>query len=132
MISEFKILKRLVIYWGLNFYYRNAQVTLYNLYKNILVTFPIIAYGPLSILSSTYIYETWIFQFYNIFYTSLPIILFGLFDIKYRSGVLSKSPKLYQKDGQGSKHFNMFVLLRIVVSACVAGAILVYLVYPST
>ena len=56
VISEFKILRRLVIYWGLNFYYRNSQVTLYNLYKNILVTFPIIAYGPLSMLSSTYIY----------------------------------------------------------------------------
>ena len=132
VISEFKILKRLVIYWGLNFYYRNSQVTLYNLYKNILVTFPIIAYGPLSMLSSTYIYETWIFQFYNIFYTSLPIIFFGLFDIKYRSGVLSKKPSLYSKDGQASRHFNKLTLLRTVLSACITGIILVYIVYFAT
>lgn len=56
VISEFKILKRLVVYYGINFYYRNANVIIYNLYKNITITFPIIAYGPLSIMSSTYIY----------------------------------------------------------------------------
>lgn len=83
VISEFKILKRLVIYYGINFYYRNANVTLFNLYKNILITFPLIAYGPLSIVSSTYIYETWVFQFYNLFFTSLPIIIFALFNVKF-------------------------------------------------
>lgn len=72
-----------MIYYGINFYYRNANVTLFNLYKNILITFPLIAYGPLSIVSSTYIYETWVFQFYNLFFTSLPIIIFALFNVKY-------------------------------------------------
>ena len=48
IISEFKILKRLILHHGLNFYHRNAYVTLYTLYKNILITLPILAYGPLS------------------------------------------------------------------------------------
>jgi phospholipid-transporting ATPase len=48
VISEFKILKRLVIYHGINFYHRNSNVMLYTLYKNVIVTLPILAYGPLS------------------------------------------------------------------------------------
>lgn len=56
VISEFKMLKRLIVYHGLNYYYKNSQVTIYTLYKNILVTLPILAYGPLSMESGTYIY----------------------------------------------------------------------------
>ena len=48
IISEFKILKRVVVFHGLNFYHRNANVCLYILYKNILVTIPILAFGPFS------------------------------------------------------------------------------------
>ena len=32
------------------------MVTIYTLYKNILITLPILAYGPLSMESGTYIY----------------------------------------------------------------------------
>lgn len=56
VISEFKILKRLILFYGLNFYHRNSYVTIYTLYKNILITLPILAYGPLSMESGTYIY----------------------------------------------------------------------------
>lgn len=84
-----------MVYYGLNFYYRNSNVTLYNLYKNIFVTFPLLAYGPLSILSSTYIYEIWVFQFFNLFFSSLPIIIFGLFNIKFNERELETSPKIY-------------------------------------
>lgn len=48
VITEFKLLKRLVTYHGLNFYHRNANVMLYTLYKNMLVTLPNLLYGPLS------------------------------------------------------------------------------------
>lgn len=128
VISQFKILKRLVTYYGINFYYRNSNVILYNLYKNILVTFPLLAYGPLSILSSTYIYETWIFQFFNLFFSSLPIILFGLFDIKYHEIKIQKSPRIYEA-GQKSKFFNKLILLRLVLCTCMFGIFFVYTTY---
>lgn len=131
VIGEFKILKKLIIYYGMNFYYRNSQVTLYNLYKNILVTFPIIAYGPLSILSSTYIYDTWIFQFYNLFYTSLPIIIFGLTDIKYSQYELSKNPLIY-KIGQSSTFFNIKTIASIFVTTSFFGSLFVYVAYYAT
>lgn len=95
VISEFKILKRLILFHGLNFYHRNSHVTIYTLYKNILITLPILAYGPLSMESGTYIYETWVFQFFNIFYSSMPIMIFGLFNVRYSSLKLKRYPSLY-------------------------------------
>jgi phospholipid-transporting ATPase len=83
VISEFKHLRRLVLFYGINFYHRNCGVILFTLYKNIFVTFPVLFYGPLSIESAVFIYEMWIFQFYNIFFSALPIVYFGLFDTIY-------------------------------------------------
>lgn len=83
VITEFKILRRLVVYHGFNYYHRNANVMLYTLYKNMLVTLPNLLYGPISMESGTYIYEIWVIQFYNIFYVALPIVYYGLFDILY-------------------------------------------------
>jgi phospholipid-transporting ATPase len=48
IITEFKLLKRLIVYHGLNYYHRNSNVMLYTLYKNMLVTLPNLLYGPLS------------------------------------------------------------------------------------
>jgi phospholipid-transporting ATPase len=95
VISEFKILKRLITYHGINFYHRNSNVMLYTLYKNVIVTLPILAYGPISMESGTYIYDNWVFQFYNIFYVSLPIVYYGLFDILYSSKELESKAYLY-------------------------------------
>ncbi len=39
-IGEFKILKRLLFYWGRESYRRNANLILYNFYKNIIFVMP--------------------------------------------------------------------------------------------
>lgn len=48
IITEFKHLKRLVLFHGINYYHRNSNVMLYTLYRNMLVTLPNLLYGPLS------------------------------------------------------------------------------------
>ena len=35
-------------------------------------------------------------QFYNLFYTSLPIILLGVYDIDIRYEIVNKFPQLYE------------------------------------
>jgi magnesium-transporting ATPase (P-type) len=76
-------LKRLVVYHGLNYYHRNSNVMLYTLYKNMLVTFPNLFYGVISMESGTYIYDIWSIQFFNVFYVAFPIVYYGLFDTLY-------------------------------------------------
>lgn len=75
--------------------------------------------------SATYIYETWIFQFYNVFYTSLPIILFGLADTKYNS----KDCIPFYYEGQGSFYFNRYILVRQLVSSLILINIMVFITY---
>lgn len=85
IITEFRLLKRLVVYHGLNYYHRNSNVMLYTLYKNMFLTFPNLFYGPISLFSATYLYEFWVAQLFNLFFTSFPIVYYGLFDILYSS-----------------------------------------------
>lgn len=88
VISEFKLLRRLITFYGINFYHKNSNVMLYTLYKNILATLPNLIYGTLSMESGTYIYDIWVFQFINILYLSLPIVYYGLFDQIYSARVM--------------------------------------------
>ena len=118
----------MVLYYGTNFYYKNSNATIYNLFKNIAITFPILAYGPLSIFSSTYIYENWVFQFFNIFFSSLPIVLFGLFDVKYSEKELEENPKCYSV-GQENKFFNRKRLFLSFATTCFFGALFIYICY---
>jgi len=95
-ITEFRLLHRLIVYHGLNFYHRNCNVMLYTLYKNMIITFPGLFYGPISLESATFLYEIWIFQFYNIFFVSFPIVYYGVFDILFSSIQLKVKPELYK------------------------------------
>jgi len=95
-ITEFRLLHRLIVYHGLNFYHRNCNVMLYTLYKNMIITFPGLFYGPISLESATFLYEIWIFQFYNIFFVSFPIVYYGVFDILFSSIQTKVKPELYK------------------------------------
>ncbi len=56
VITEFRLLSRLVVYHGTNFYHRNVTVMVYTLYKDMLLTYPNLMYGVISLFSGTYIY----------------------------------------------------------------------------
>jgi phospholipid-transporting ATPase len=49
-------------------------------YKNVIYVIPILAFGFVSKFSATAIYNLWLYQLYNISFTSLPIIWFAVFD----------------------------------------------------
>lgn len=84
-----------MVYHGLNYYHRNSNVMLYTLYKNMLVTFPNLLYGVISMESATYIYDIWSIQFFNIFYVAFPIVYYGLFDTLYSWRQLKDKPWHY-------------------------------------
>ena len=45
-------------------------------------------------------------QFYNLFYTAVPIVLYGVYDTDLPSSILYKFPQLYQPGISGEK-FNV-------------------------
>ena len=113
-IGQFKYLKTLLFYHGRECYRRNAYTVGYMFYKNVLLVFPIFFYGLQSLFSGQAIYESYMYQTYNMIFTSWPIMYFALFDYQYTREEFLKKPHLY-KIGLQNKHFSNLVFWRWVL-----------------
>lgn len=65
-------------------------------YKNTLFVTPIFWYGILSYYSGTAIYDTYLYNCFNIFFTGLPIMYFALYDFHEEKHKFLENPKYYQ------------------------------------
>lgn len=93
---------------GREAYRRNSFLVLYTFYKNILYIITQYIFGFWSVFSGQVLYEPFIYQFYNITFTSVPIMYYALFDFEYekfywkdvKSAITEKffmsNPELYQ------------------------------------
>ncbi|TNV86611.1 hypothetical protein FGO68_gene4748 [Halteria grandinella] len=109
-LGEFQFLWRLILVHGRWAYLRNCDLILYFFYKNIVFTLPQVFYAFVAAYSGVTVYDDWYISFYNLFFTSLPLMIRALFDqdINHRKdGQEYKSylPKLYYI-GQRSVIFN--------------------------
>lgn len=111
-IGEFKLLKRLLFYVGRECYRRNSTLICYNFYKNMLLVLPFVWFGVFNGFSGQLIYDPWVFQFFNLFYASLPIIIYALFDEEFPNtlyldvtkappSLLENAPAAYQAGFKG-------------------------------
>lgn len=91
-IGQFKFLKPLLFVHGRECNRRNSILVLYIFYKNVLYIACLYLFGFWSMFSGQTLYESIIYQFYNITMTSLPIMFFALFDFEY----LKKEGAMYQ------------------------------------
>ena len=53
-------------------------------------------FGIYSMFSGSFLYEKFIYQLYNIIFTSVPIVWFALFDYEFPKKVFMKDPSKYQ------------------------------------
>jgi phospholipid-transporting ATPase len=115
-IGEFKILRRLLLFVGREAYRKNSHLILYNFYKNMVFVLPHFWYAFLNGFSGSLLYDPWIYQFFNLFYAALPIIIYAVFDEEYpsekmlnvrnaKASSLENSPHLYEQ-GMKSLLFN--------------------------
>lgn len=109
-LGEFQFLWRLILVHGRWAYLRNCDLILYFFYKNIVFTLPQVFYAFVAAYSGVTVYDDWYISFYNLFFTSLPLMIRALFDqdINHRKdGQEYKKylPKLYYI-GQRSVIFN--------------------------
>ena len=95
-VGQFSYLKKLLFVHGRECYRRNATLICYNFYKNVLLVMPLFWYGCLSQFSGQSLYNMWTAQLFNLFYASLPIMVFALFDRKESYTQLLTHPSHYQ------------------------------------
>ncbi|KAM5298295.1 phospholipid-transporting ATPase VB [Ctenodactylus gundi] len=95
-ISRFKHLKKLLLVHGHWCYSRLARMVVYFFYKNVFFC------G----FSGATMIDYWQMIFFNLFFTSLPPIVFGILDKDVSAETLLAWPELY-KTGQNSECYNL-------------------------
>ena len=109
-ISEFQLLGQLMLYHGRECYRKNSQLILFNFYKNLILVLPQLWYAFTNGFSPCYIYDPWVYQLYNVMFTSLPIVVYAVLDIKYGLVMSMDNPHLYSQ-GVTNKLFNVSKVL---------------------
>lgn len=82
-IGQFKFLKPLMFIHGREAYRRNSMLVLYSFYKNVLYISVQYIFSLVSCYSGQPLYESMIYQLYNLTFTGLPILYYCLFDFEY-------------------------------------------------
>jgi len=103
-IGQFQFLKKLLLVHGRWNYRRQSKVICMMLYKNIVLCCALFIYNFWTRMSSTTIFDTWVYSGYN-FYTGMPPLLMGALDQDISAVVLMAVPALYIS-GRESHYLN--------------------------
>lgn len=121
-LAQFRFLSNLVLVHGRWNYNRVAALVVYTFYKNIAYNFAMFWYTlwPTG-YSGTMIYQAFIQQGYNLFFTSLPIVVYSAYDKDLPKKTIMGFPTLYHAEVRKTSFFThtMFwkwILLGIIDS----------------
>ncbi|XP_037635140.1 probable phospholipid-transporting ATPase VB [Sebastes umbrosus] len=108
-ISRFKHLKKLLLVHGHWCYTRLANMIIYFFYKNVAYVNLLFWYQFFCGFSGTAMIDIWLMIFFNLFFTSVPPIMFGIMDKDVSAEMLLGVPELYRTgQGEGEYTFTTF------------------------
>ena len=120
-IGEFQILSQLCLVHGRECYRRNSELVLYNFYKNLIMVTPSFFYGCWNGFSAVILYDNYLYQLYNIIFTSMPVLVYAVLDREYEDQELLTNGDYYRQ-GQEFSLFNVKVfVLKLVKSLCIGA-----------
>lgn len=96
-IGQFRFLQRLVLVHGRWSYRRLAETISNFFYKNMIWTFSIFWYQVFCNFDITYIFDYSYIIMFNLFFTSVPVILMGVLDQDVSDSVSLAVPQLYRR-----------------------------------
>ena len=128
-IGEFRFLKKLLFFHGHESLRKNSFIICYNFYKNFLFVMPLFYVGFYSVFSGQTIYDPWLYQLYNIAFTVLPIIWFGIYDSERTTTESMNSPKYYYN--LNKKYFNSWKFWEWIFYGIIQGFAVFFFVFSS-
>ncbi|KAI3409185.1 Phospholipid-transporting ATPase, partial [Psidium guajava] len=99
-IAQFRFLERLLLVHGHWCYRRIAMMICYFFYKNIAFGLTLFWFEAYASFSGQPAYNDWDMAFYNVFFTSLPVIALGVFDQDVSASLCLEHPGLYREGTQ--------------------------------
>lgn len=95
-IGQFRYLIRLLLVHGRWSYRRLAEMIPCFFYKNVVYVMPLFWYGIFVDFDGTYLYEYTYLMLFNLFFTSMPVIMMGCLDQDVTAAVSMAVPQLYR------------------------------------
>lgn len=95
-IGQFRYLTRLLLVHGRWSYKRLAEMIPQFFYKNVIFTLALFWYGIYDDFDGSYLYEYTFLMFYNLAFTSLPVIFLGILDQDVNDTISMIMPQLYR------------------------------------
>jgi magnesium-transporting ATPase (P-type) len=107
-IGRFRFLLNLLFVHGRTNYKRMALILNYTIFKNVCLVVPNFHFNLVNGFSAASLYESWILISYNLWWTSVPIILAGVIEEDLPPICALHFPFLYH-EGRNSIGFNVKV-----------------------
>ncbi|KAM9842024.1 phospholipid-transporting ATPase VD [Aulostomus maculatus] len=95
-VSRFKHLRKLLLVHGHWCYSRLANMILYFIYKNVMYVNLLFWYQFFCGFSGSIMTNSWVLIFFNLFFTSVPPLIYGILDRDTPADTLMQLPELYQ------------------------------------
>ncbi|KAH7116846.1 hypothetical protein B0J11DRAFT_102465 [Dendryphion nanum] len=127
-IGQFRFLTRLILVHGRWSYRRLAETIANFFYKNIVWTFALFWYQIYTNFDSQYIFDYSYIVWFNLAFTSLPVILMGVLDQDVDDKVSLAVPQLYRR-GIERKEWTQPKFWLYMVDGIYQSAIAFYMVY---
>eukprot|EP00177_Eucheuma_denticulatum_P008860 GFKZ01016086.1.p1 GENE.GFKZ01016086.1~~GFKZ01016086.1.p1 ORF type:complete len:1561 (+),score=231.62 GFKZ01016086.1:115-4683(+) len=124
-IGQFRFLQRLMLVHGRWNYKRLAKLVLYTIYKNATLTLCELYWATTSAYSGQPLLDPWMGGLYNLFLTSIPPIVLGIFDQELVAEYALAFPEIYAK-GQRNSAFNFRVFVSWLFAAIWQSAVIYY------
>lgn len=96
-IGQFRFLARLLLVHGRYSYRRLAEMVPNFFYKNVLFTATLFWYGIFTNFDASYLYDYTFVMFFNLAFTSLPVIIMGIIDQDVPDRISLAVPQLYRR-----------------------------------
>jgi phospholipid-transporting ATPase len=95
--GEFRYLQRLLTFHGRHNYNRFSNLILFSFYKNLVFISIQWLFGFVNMWSGQTVYEELFFISYNVIFTSIPPLLFALYERDMPEELIEKFPQLYRE-----------------------------------
>ncbi|KAJ1993758.1 phospholipid transporting ATPase [Dimargaris cristalligena] len=105
-IAQFRYLQKLLLVHGRWSYIRVANMIMIFFYKNIIWTFALFWFQLWCGFSLTFLFDYALMMFYNLAFTSIPVLVLGVLDQDVAADVSMAVPQLYMGGIKGTE-FNM-------------------------
>ncbi|XP_052238841.1 phospholipid-transporting ATPase ID-like isoform X1 [Dreissena polymorpha] len=126
--AQFRYLERLLLVHGRWSYLRMCKFLKYFFYKNFAFTLCHFWYAFFCGFSAQTLFDPYFISFYNVMYTSFPVLILGIFDQDVDDYYSLKYPKLYYP-GLVNMLFNKKVFALSVLEGFISSLVLFFVPY---